>query len=192
MKDKNRVHPAAKWLRIGPGVLIAAVLSVVVWSQWGKYESAARQAKPRPPIIEQQIISSSTETDAGPIPELQFILDRGDSLKLNRSQREQITKLQQGWLHQYAPKIAAAQHAADTTREYLQQKQQSSRVPVEQIQNNAAPLISLSAEISAARRTCWNNATKLLSSGQRDILHKARIADWASRQRRMLEPPRPR
>ncbi len=186
------MHPAAKWLRVGPGLLIAAVLSVVVWSQWGKYETAARQAKPRLPIIERQLISSSTETDAGPIPELKFILDRSDALKLNSSQRERIMKLQQDWLHRYAPKVAAAQHAADTTREYLQQKQQSSRVPVAQIQNNATPLISLSAEISAARRSYWSQATKLLSSSQRGILTKARIADWQARQKRMFEFTRPK
>ncbi|MHB1460129.1 MAG: hypothetical protein ACYC1M_02435 [Armatimonadota bacterium] len=192
MKDKDRVTPAAKWLRIGPGVVIAAVLSVVVWGQWTKIETVLNTPNQQHPMIEQHLVSSSTETDAGPIPELEFILDRSDSLKLNRSQREQIMKLQQDWLHRYAPKMAAAQQAADTTREYLQQKQQSSRVPVEQIQNNAAPLISLSAEISTARRYYWNHAIKLLTIAQRDMLNKARIADWQARQKRMLDLSRPK
>ncbi len=190
MSSNNSASPT-KWLRIGPGVIIAAILSVVVWSQWGKNESTARQSKPQPPIIERHIVTSPEETAAGPVPDLKFILDRDEFLKLSSAQRNQITKLHQDWLNRYGPKIAAANQAAKTTRDYLQQNQARSRVPVAQVQNEAAPLVALSGEISAARKSYWNNATSILSSTQRDMLHIARIADWSSRMSRMRKSAHP-
>ncbi|MCX6344161.1 MAG: hypothetical protein NT018_03710 [Armatimonadetes bacterium] len=167
------------WFRIGPGLIIALAISVLIGSQWIRTKIAQHQQPSSRPIVERQIISSSYDEKLGPTPELKFIIERREKLHLTNLQAAKLMALQSKWAKAYGPKIAHANQAAAKTQEYLDNAKGQSRTPVAQVQTEAAPLIALSREISSARRAYWNEAAKLLTSEQRANLEKEREADWA-------------
>jgi hypothetical protein len=177
--------PKRRWFSIGPGIVIALAISALVGSHWIKMEMAARQQKSTPPIVERQVISSSYEDKSGPTPDAGFIIDRAGELHLTDAQLTRIEKLRGEWRRFYGPKIAEANHAADKTNKYLADAESRSRTAVVQIQDAAAPVIVLSGEISAARRSYWDQAVRMLVPAQRKALEAERRTAWASRMKRL-------
>jgi hypothetical protein len=172
-------RPKRRWLTIGPGIVIALAISALIGSQWIRTEIAARRQRSAPPIVERQVISSSYEETSGPTPEVSFILDRAGKLHLTHAQLTRLAALQSKWQKFYAPKIAAANRAAENTNKYL--AKHGSRTPVAQIQDAAGPVIALSGEISSARRSYWDQAVRFLDPGQRVMIQREREADWAAK-----------
>ncbi len=168
-------------ISIGPGLIAALILSIVVGCKYAQVQAQVRERKQVPPIIERQVISSNYEEKAGPTPEVRFIISHKGKLGLNSSEIIKLKKLQSDWDRFYQPKIAEANAAADRTNRYLSDAKSNRRTPVAQIQDEAGPMIELSREISTARRDCWNRAIKILTPAQRTVLQKEREADWAAK-----------
>ena len=177
----SATQPKRRWLNIGPGLVIALAISALIGSQWIRTEIAARRQPSAPPIIERQIISSSYDEKSGPTPEVGFIIDRARKLHITDAQLARLKALQKKWRKYYGPKIAQANQAAAKTNEYLADAKGNSRTPAAQIQGAAAPVIALSGEISAARRSYWGQAVNILTAGQRKALQAEREAAWARR-----------
>ena len=181
-RDPNSAtQPKRRWLHIGPGIVIALAISALIGSQWIKTEIATRKQQSAPPIVERQVISSSYEEKLGPTPEVGFIIDRAEKLRITGAQLARLKALRADWQKRYGPKIAEANQAANRTSRYLAGAKGKSRTPVAQIQNEAAPVIALSGEISSARRGYWDRAARILTSEQRKLLQAEREADWASK-----------
>lgn len=174
--------PKRRWLNIGPGIVLALAVSALIGSQWIKAEVAARRQPSAPPIIERQVVSSSYEEKSGPTPDVGFIVTRANKLHITAVQITQLKALNVKWQRFYAPRMNAANQAASRTNKYLDAAKNHSRTPVAQIQDAAAPVIALSREISSARRSYWDQATKILTPEQRKVLQTEREADWAKRQ----------
>ncbi len=170
-----------RWINIGPGIVIALAVSALIGSQYIESETAARQRNSAPPIVEQQIITSSYEEKSGPTPELSYIIDQAEELRITSSQLAQLKKLQAEWQQFYGPKIAQAHKAASEADKYLSDVRDQSRTPVSQISSAAEPVITLSGEISSARRSYWDRAVKILTQEQQKLLQTRREADWAAK-----------
>ncbi|MDO8684973.1 MAG: hypothetical protein Q7N50_16025 [Armatimonadota bacterium] len=94
------------------------------------------------------------------------------------------------WEKLYTQKIKEANKSAEHVGEYLSGAEQNRSAPVPQIQDQAAPLVALSAEISAARHRYWAKAMQMLTSEQRRIVTKERETDYAVRQKALQDAVR--
>lgn len=180
MKKSNE-NTKHRWLNIGPGLLLALAISMLIGSQWIKSEMKAKQQAAAPPIIERQLVTSSQEEKTGLIPEVSFITDRKDKIRLTHDQLTRLQKLQAEWKAYSTPKIAQAREAAAKAESYLSDTKTHTRTPTAQIQDQAAPLIALSGELASARRSYWEQAMKVLTSKQRIIVQKEREKNWEAR-----------
>ncbi|MHB1462453.1 MAG: hypothetical protein ACYC1M_14295 [Armatimonadota bacterium] len=172
------IQPRRRWLNIGPGIVIALAISALIGSQYIKTGMANRSVNQASPIIERSVISSSYEDGSGPTPEVSYIITRSVAIKLTSAQKERLSTLQSEWEGLYAPKLAAANRAADDARKYLADAKFKTRVPVQQIEEQAGSVIALSREISSARRHYWDKAMRILDAQQRLTIQRERDSDW--------------
>lgn len=182
-------QPKRRWLNIGPGIILALAISALIGARYVATEIAARRQSSAPPIIERRVISSSYEEKSGPTPEVSFVIDRAGKLNVTAAQMARLKALQQKWQKHSGPKIAQANEAAARTNEYMTDAKGNRRTPVAQIQSAAAPVIALSGEISAARRSYWSQAVSILNPAQRKALQAEREAAWAQRTRALSSEP---
>ena len=177
---------------IGPGILIALALAVIIGANVTRTARQRRHApRSAPPIIEGRVISSDFDK-AGPVPEVGFLIDRREKLRLSDRQTESLRKLQAEWGRFYQPKLREAKAASRQMTGYLSRSRTNGRTPVQQIEERAAPVVAVSREISATRRQYWDRAMKLLTPEQRRIAAKEREADYAAKRRALAEALRKR
>jgi hypothetical protein len=188
-KTSNNAEPKRRWLNIGPGIVLALAISALIGARYIKTEIAARRQPDASPIIERQVMSSSYGDKSGPIPEVSFIIDRAGKLHITDAQLAHLKALQSKWRKFYVPKIAQANKAAAKTHKYLADAEGNSRTPLAQIESAAAPVVALSREISAARRSYWSQAVKILTPNQRKALQAERETAWAEKTK-ALSPAR--
>ena len=180
--EKNNTQPKRRLLRIGPGLIIALIVSMFIGYNW--YTTIqSRPVSDTPPIVERSVFSSPEQEKLGPTPVVKFIIDRQIKIGLNSSQATKISELNTEWKKLYEPKLAEANKAAANAGKYLADAKGQSRTPSAHIQNEAAPLISLSREISSARSRYWDKAMQILTPKQRVIVQKEREIFWAARKK---------
>jgi hypothetical protein len=189
MNDRSS-RQKRRLIHIGPGLIIALILSALLAANWIKTERQARQQPSAPPIVERQVVSSSSDEKAGPTPEVRFILDRAEKVGLTTAQVAKLQKLQSDWTRFSEPKLAQANEAAAKTGSYLNESKGQKRTPTAHIEDQARPLMALSGEISSARRNYWNLAMKVLEPSQREAVRKEREADWAAKQKALADKVR--
>jgi Spy/CpxP family protein refolding chaperone len=170
-----------QWFRIGPGLVIAVVLAVILGGNAIKNDFAQRSSNSRP-IIENRIVGGSRDS-AGPTPNIKFLIDHRDKLGLTQHQIAAITNLNQEWESTYGPKLKAAKAQAGKLKDFLAKSASNKRTPVAGIQQEAAPYVALSSEISAARREYWARAMSLLTPKQRQAVIAERKAGLGDRAR---------
>lgn len=176
--NTENLPPRRRLLNIGPGLILALIISTFIGIKWIDTQRQAGKQTPIPPIVESQIVSSSYEGKVGPTPEIKFAIDRASKLGLSRDQLARLNKLQSDWEKFYGPKIAEANKAAQQTSDYLADAKKHRRTPVAQIQNEAGAVIALSAEISSAHRSYWDRTMQTLTPEQRVLIQKEREAAW--------------
>ena len=139
---------------------------------------------------------STGHDEGGPVPEVAFLLDRRDKLRLSERQVASIAKLQSGWEKLYYPKLEAANAAARETGEYLSRggRGRIAGPPerVQKIEQQAAPVVVLSGEIAAARRRYWAEAMRVLTPEQRAIAAGEREADYVAKRKALKDAVRKR
>ncbi len=168
-------------LNIGPGLIIAIILSIVVGYRYVGVQRQIAMQRPQPPIVERQLVYSDSAQRIGPTPEIGFIIARRDRLGISAEQVRKLTKIQLDWRKYYGPKIAQANAAAQKTGRYLADAKGNKRTPVAQIENEASAVVALSGEIASARRSYWDQAEKILTPAQRATLENQREADWKAK-----------
>jgi hypothetical protein len=165
--------------RIGPGLIIALIATVIIGGNAIKNQLAMRQASPGP-IIERHVVTSGGDK-AGPIPDVKFLIDRGPKFGLTNTQLSSLAKLESQWEKAYAPLMKEAKAREGKFKRYLATVRDASRTPVSQVQKEAAPFIAISSDIAAARRDYWSQAMALLTPKQRTEVAAQRKAEFARR-----------
>ena len=182
MKQNQTNKSKRRFLHIGPGLIIALIVSMFIGYNWYKTVKQ-RNVTDMPPIVERNVFSSPEQEKLGPIPLVKFIIDRRKKLNLNNSQASELSVLHAEWNKLYEPKLSEAKKAAASAGKYLAGKKGQSRTPSAHIQNEAAPLILLSREISSARSRYWDKAMQILTPKQRVFVQREREIFWAARKK---------
>lgn len=169
--------PISRRLNFGPGIVIALAISALLAAQYIKTETAKQNAYKSAPIVEQSVY----QDPSGPTPDVSYIIIRSGSLKLTVTQQTRLAALQAEWNTMYAPKLEAADRAAEDARKYLSSVHGKARIPVSQIEDQAGSVIALSREISSARIRYWDKALQILNSHQRSVLKRDRETDWSKK-----------
>lgn len=183
-------QPGRRLFYIGPGLIIALILAVLIAANWYRGEMRMRKAKSGPPIVERQITSSDLDPQMGPAPQVSFLLERRGKLKLTHEQMRELESIQNEWKKLYGPKIAEANRVAEEAGRYLESSKRKGRTPTAQIQDRAAELIALSREISTARRRYWDRAMSALTVEQRKLVNEQRESLWSRRSAARQDIPR--
>ena len=172
--------PAGRQLfRIGPGLVIAVILAVIIGGNAIKTDLAQKQGGSRP-IIENRIVGGSRDY-TGPAPDVRFLIDHREKLNLTPHQIAGVTNLSREWERTYGPKLKAAKAQAKKLRGFLAKSGDNRRTPAASIQQEAAPYVALSSEITAGRREYWSRAMALLTPRQRQLAIAERKAEFANR-----------
>lgn len=188
VNDISKRPGARRWLRIGPATIIALAIAALLGARWLKTETARRQQSNLPPVIERRVISSSVDEKRGPTPEVSFIIERANKLSLNARQFSRLQGLQSEWKKYHDAKIAEAKGAMENVDEYMDRAKGKQRVPVAQIEREAAPVIAISGEISAVRQRYWSQALNVLTPAQTKQIQKEREEAWSAKRGRTTPP----
>ncbi len=200
MKAKPEAKPEAKparqrppastwrraWLRLGPGLLLAAALSVLAWR---RLPPGVLRAGNAPRSGSRPTPASSEGSSAGPLsaPEPAWLLARRGTLRLSSAQVKRLTQLRARWqrdTRQLRGDLALA--SAEFDRDVRGAAPAGGhRLTLQQLQERAAPVSELSRQLAGARSAWWQEAAQVLAASQRRRAEDA----WA---RRFATPPQPR
>lgn len=165
-------------LRIGPGLVIAVILAVIMGGNAIK-DKLPQQRSNSGPIIENRIVGGPSNP-APPTPDVSFLLAHKDKLGLTLKQVSALTVLNRKYQSAYAPKLKQAKAEADKLKSFLA-RSGNGTTPVASIQQQAAPYVAMSSEISQGRRQYWSRAVALLTPKQREMVLAVRKAEAAPR-----------
>ena len=154
-------QPRRRWLRIGPGVLIA--LTAIAWG-WPRLFPPDK-----PPVA----LRTLTQTENAPpsAPDPTWLLSKRSELAMSDAQFQKLSVLQS----RFARDTRELQASIDAaTRDFNASMNADKGATMEQLQTRAAPLSELSRQMSDARRAWWSEASLTLNALQR----KSARAAW--------------
>ncbi|HEY3298137.1 MAG TPA: hypothetical protein VGK34_05715 [Armatimonadota bacterium] len=157
-RQKNDT-PRRRWLIIGPGIVFALILAL----QW--VITNRKSSDTGRPIIERQVIAVPKTRGEVRVPEIGFVLQNREQLKLSAAQVSDLRKLEVEWNEKSKPLNDLMNRAASDFQSYM--KSAGSKVAMKDIQSHAAPVSELSGQISSLRRVYWEKAIIVLDGKQR-------------------------
>lgn len=167
-------QPRRRWLRIGPGLLLA--LTAIAWGWPYLFPPDAK------PKIE-RTLQSQSPASVPSAPDPTWLLGQRAELEMSSAQFQKLSALQQRWTrdtHELQTSIDAA------TRDFNASMNADKGATMEQLQTRAAPLSELSRQMADARRAWWSEASTVL-----DATQQKRAQDvWAQRQKVRFAPSR--
>ncbi len=152
---KEPTPPRRRWLRIGPGLLLA--LTAIAWGWPYLFPPAVK------PKIERTLQSQSPVTVPS-APDPNWLLEQRANLKMSDAQFQKLSQLQTRWTRD-TRQLQTAIDAA--TRDFNASMSADKGVAMEQLQTRAAPLSELSRQMADARRAWWSEASLVLDAEQR-------------------------
>lgn len=154
----TNVQPRRRWLRIGPGVLLA--LTAIAWG-WPTLFPPAK-----PPVVQRTVAAPQTATENAPpsAPDPTWLLGQRRELAMTDAQFQKISALQQ----RFARDTRELQASIDAaTRDFNAGMSADNAATMEGLQARAAPLSELSSQMASARRAWWSEASLALNALQR-------------------------
>ena len=154
-----------RWLRIGPGVLIA--LTAIAWG-WPYLFPPDK-----PPVVERTLTAPEDAPLSAPssAPDPAWLLSQRDALKMTDAQFTKLSALQQ----RFARDTRELQAQIDAaTRDFDGAMNAKKAATIEQLQTRAAPLSELSSQMASARGAWWSESSLALNASQR----KSARAAW--------------
>lgn len=154
-------------MRVGPGLVLAVVASAVVWQR------SPLPQPPAPPARSPEELSKyfggadapSTPGDFAPDPK--WLPSQREALGLSTTQAQHLEVLAARWQRDTQPLRAALAGAqARFEREMAQDKGRG--VSLQVLAERAAPVTELSAQVAAAHRSWWAEASQVLGAAQRE------------------------
>lgn len=147
-----------RWLRIGPGVLLA--LTAIAWG-WPYL-----LPPDKPPVVERTVAAPQSAKESAPpsAPDPTWLLRQRRELAMTDAQFQKLSALQQ----RFARDTRELQSSIDAaTRDFNAGMNADKAATMEQLQARAAPLSELSRQMSSARRAWWSEAAMTLNASQR-------------------------
>lgn len=155
-KKKGKSH--GRWIIIGPGIIIALILTLQVAMR-------NHQTISPPPIIERQVIGGlETAEDAMPSLDIDYILKHAEQLGLSSRQTASLKKLQKEWETESKPLTKEMNEAADEFEQFM--KKAGSKATMRDIQTHAARVSELSRQASSLRKIYWQKTLQVLNNDQ--------------------------
>lgn len=166
--DEGQSVARRKWLRLGPGLAVALLLSAVVYVSEMGFRLPWQSGNHPPPILERQLIHArGGKGRLAPVPEVKSLLERAEAIGLSAEQVKSLKKLQAEWERNTARSRAELEEQSMQFRKFMEAAQKGGRVSVSQIQEQAQPVSTLSAELLSQRLQYWQRAMKILTHDQR-------------------------
>ncbi len=156
--NKGDVVPCRKKLfRVGPGLIVAIALSLVV------YYTQRNSLAPRQPVI-QRTVETEEPSTAILAPTVDSILQENRSLNLSKEQAAKLESLQMEWDHSTASQQQALHLAQAAFQKWMDSKK--GRASLQDIQSHAAAVTAVSRELAAKRHAWWQRAKQVLDAKQ--------------------------
>lgn len=154
MKPLQKAAP--RWFRIGPGLFLAVVASVIVW----RWFPPQRQT----PRLERVPLKAPSFGLSAPEPA--WLLAQKHTLQLSAAQVQQLTRLRVRWERDTRELHKKLDYASQQFNQNLSNPDGAS-LPMSQLQERAAPVSELTRRLTAARAAWWQEAGQLLTPTQR-------------------------
>jgi hypothetical protein len=164
---RSRPEPTAsrrgvrsRWLRIGPGLILAIVASVYIWVQ-NRPDLAAR---PDRPVVDRvpPVVARPPAT-----PEIADLLKQADALALTPHQRAAIARLVEEWAPESAERRREMDQAATAFNDYMRGARQRRKENTNEIYRNAAETSALTSDWLARKASFWQRGLAELRPEQR-------------------------
>jgi hypothetical protein len=186
----NRRPKARRWLRFGPGLVLALIASLLVWRQFPpagggppRLERTRLDAIPNWQAGEERFGAQRQRRGPDPgvapppsAPDPAWLLEQRDALRLTAPQMAKLSRLRARWDRD----TRALREALDHASAEFDRSMGGAGGPgqtMEQLQERAAPVSHLSRQLTAARRAWWSEAATVLTAAQRRRAEEA----WARR-----------
>ena len=159
----QRMRRPRKWIIVGPGILIAAIIALEVMAR-------DHQTRTGPPIVEHQIVRGQVGSGGYPAGSIEYILTKSDRLQLTEAQVGKLGELRAAWQAKIGPITREMNSAAADFERFM--RQSGRRASMRDIQDHAAVVSELSRQLSSIRRIYWERALQILDAGQRETLEQ--------------------
>jgi hypothetical protein len=149
-----------RWMRVGPGLLLAIVAAALLWR--GRPDRSAADRVASPAAASQRTMSYTPPPAAPPLP---YVLEHGDELHLTPAQRRSLTALERRCAAETAALREALDRAAGQFRSDMEGRPASEAM--RGFRERSAAIGEYSRRLAAARRACWEDAARGLTAAQR-------------------------
>jgi hypothetical protein len=145
---------------IGPGLMLAIVISVIVWRQ-----AAPQNVPAGPQVLPSHVEAAPVALPTAPDPD--WLLDHWQDLDMTPEQLKRLGELHERWDRETAG-LRENLALASEVFECEMAAQDGAGLTVEWIQERAAPVSELSRKLGQARRAWWQEASGVLTEQQRE------------------------
>ncbi|MHB1456026.1 MAG: hypothetical protein ACYC0V_03830 [Armatimonadota bacterium] len=166
MKQTNKQtdkQPRRRWITIGPGIIIALILTIQI-------VVANRQKPTAAPIIERQVVNNGVNRKMQPAPEIGYVIEHKKQLALSSNQMKALDVLRLEWQSRSKPLSANMDRAAGEFNAFM--KKTGNKATIQEIKSHAGYVSELSREASSLRRIYWEKALQVLNKEQRQVIDK--------------------
>ena len=177
--ERSASPPKRRWFRLGPGLLLAIIASVLLWRQLPPRTGGSTELPP--PRIERKRVDIEPVVPLS-APDPTWLLSQHEALGLSTAQVQKLRQLELRWSRDTRElQDALARVSGDFNRD-MAATGSSKGVTLEALRQQAAPVSALSRQLAAARRAWWSEASSVLTPVQQKQVQ----ARW---QERLLAPP---
>jgi len=139
------------------GLILGLIVALQIWINTHNKNAA-------PPIVERQVVGSTTRQVSSAVPDISFIIQKRRMLDLSDQQVQKLEKLQAGWQTESTPINVELKKAADNFDSFMAQSK--GKASMKDIQSHAAEVTTLSAKISGLRIAYWEKGLNVLTIKQ--------------------------
>jgi len=155
-----------RWLRFGPGLVLALIGSAIVWHPFPPARSG-------PPGIERSHLEALPDAPAS-VPDPSWLTEEQQTLGLSAAQVRRLSRLRARWDRDTRPLREALTHASAAFEQEMRTSSGQGQT-IEQLQERAAPVSQLSRRLADTRRAWWSEAATVLTPSQRQRAEQAWI-----------------
>ena len=182
-----QTSPSARrrWLRLGPGTIIALIVAVAALASGRLNEPNKAALSAGRVVYEADAQGRMRRVDAAappprPLalprlwkPEPRMVLDRQSELHLTSGQRRTVAALDAGWRHDRAQLEAEMQPIATRAGQGAGAESETQGVSMAQLRQGLADYSELSRAYDARRADYWQRAVAVLTARQRRTMERA-------------------
>jgi hypothetical protein len=166
-----RRGPRTRWLRLGPGLVLALILSAVTWLR----EQPLRQADTGRPVVERVALPGNRSPRT---PDVADLLAHAGELRLTPLQRTQLKQLVRQWAPESAERQQAMREAAGDFARFMARAQHHEKQGAADLYRQAAEGSARTSEWLARKAYFWQRGLAELTPAQRR--RAGQVLAWSS------------